>query len=184
MTTETLEQWLRAQPSLQGSPPSLDGVALPADPIDLFVSWIRAAVAAGVAEPHAATLATVDAEGVPDARTLILKDLDERGWAFASPRDSRKAGQLGARPAAALNFWWQPMMRAVRVRGSVQEASREESEADFNARSAASREGMAARDWVLWRLQPTRVEFWQGPADRRHQRIVYRAGDSGWSRDA
>lgn len=182
MATETLGGWLRAQPSLTGTPPPLDPGSLPADPVELFVDWIRFAIAAGVAEPHAATLATVDAEGVPDARTLILKDVGQRGWAFAGHRRSRKGEQLAAQPAAALSFWWQPIVRAVRVRGPVREASGEESGADFDARSAAAREGIAREDWVLWRIVPTRVEFWQGSPDRRHQRIVYVAADSAWKR--
>lgn len=179
---ETLGQWLRAQPTLTGTPPPLDQASLPSDPVDLFVEWIRDAAAAGVAEPHAATLATVDAEGVPDARTLILKDVGQHGWAFAGHRRSRKGEQLAAQPAAALNFWWLPMTRAVRVRGPVSEANREESGADFDARSMAAREAVAREDWVLWRIVPTRVEFWQGSPDRRHQRIVYLAADSGWKR--
>lgn len=176
-----MRDWLREQPTLTGSGRPIDDGALPGDPGALFVSWIRAAAEAGVAEPHAATLATVGADGVPDARTLILKDLDERGWAFAGPRSSGKGVQLAAHSAAALNFWWQPLIRAVRVRGAVREAPAAESAADLAARSTAAREGVAPGDWVLWRLQPTRVEFWQGAVDRRHTRIVYDAQDGGWS---
>lgn len=172
-------RWLRAQPALAGVAPALDPADLPDDPVALFRSWIVQAADAGVAEPHAATLATVDADGVPDARTLILKDVGARGWAFAGPRSSRKGAQLAAHPAAALNFWWQPLVRAVRVRGEVHEATRDESAADLAARSAAARDGIADGEWVLWRLRPSRVEFWQGDADRRHSRIVFdRAGDA------
>lgn len=86
---------------------------LPDDPADLFLNWIQDAVQRGVPEPHAATLATVDAGGVPDARTLILKGVDENGWSFAGHRASHKSQQLAANPSAALNFWWQPIVRAV-----------------------------------------------------------------------
>lgn len=182
MDLDTIGTWLRAQPTLVGSPPPFDPAAVPADPVDLFGRWIRHAVAAGVAEPHAASLATVDPESVPDVRTLLLKDVGDQGWGFAGHRRSRKGDQLAARPVAALNFWWQPVMRAVRVRGTVQEASREESDADLDARPAAAREGIAHGDWVLWRIQPTRIEFWQGSPDRRHQRLVYVAEGSGWQR--
>lgn len=89
------------------------------------------------------TLATVDAEGIPDARTLILKEVSARGWAFAGHRSSAKGQQLAAQPAAALNFWWQPLVRAVRVRGRVEQASADESAADLAARSPAAREGIA-----------------------------------------
>lgn len=176
--------WLRAQPALAGSAPHLDLDDLPDDPARLFVDWIRAAAAAGVTEPHAATLATVDEEGVPDARTLILKDVDGRGWAVAGLRFSAKAAQLAARPAAALNFWWQPQLRAVRLRGAVREASREDSEADLAARSPAARAGIEPGAWVLWRIIPTRVEFWQGAPDRLHTRLVYeKRGDAGWTHE-
>ncbi|WP_275090553.1 pyridoxine 5'-phosphate oxidase C-terminal domain-containing protein, partial [Microbacterium sp. K41] len=57
-----------------------------------------------------------------------------------------------------------------------------ESAADLAARSPAARDGVAAGDWVLWRLQPSRVEFWQGATDRRHTRIVYEVARGGWGR--
>lgn len=174
--------WLRAQPTLTGRSPSLDLDALPADPVLLFLDWLTAAIDDGVPEPHAMVLATVDAGGVPDARTLILKDVDERGWAFAAPRSSRKAAQLTAHPAAAVNFWWQPQVRAVRLRGAVVEAPANESAADLAARSPASRAGVADGDWTLWRLVPHRIEFWQGSADRDHTRIVFETAGSGWER--
>ena len=181
MTLESASTWLRAQPSLSGTPRLVALDELPADPTSLFLDWINEAVALGVAEPHAATLATVDADGVPDARTLILKDVSSHGWAFAGHRVSRKAEQLSSQPAAALNFWWQPIVRAVRVRGAVMEAPRAESDADLAARSAAAREGIDPGDWVLWRLVPSRIEFWNGAVDRRHTRIVYVREGETWS---
>lgn len=178
----SVSSWLRAQPSLTGNAPLLDTSSLPEEPVPLFLAWLMQAIELSVAEPLAATLATVDAEGMPDARTLILKDVDDRGWAFAGPRSSRKGDQLAEHPAAALSFWWQPIVRAVRVRGRVVEASPDESAADLAARSAAARDGIAPGEWVLSRIVPSRVEFWQGETDRRHSRIVYEAGSSGWSR--
>lgn len=180
--TLPLNDWLRGRHALTGTAPQWDPEALPDDPTVLFGEWLRAAVAAGVPEPHTVTLATVDAAGVPDARTLILKRVDERGWAIASTRSSRKGAQLSAAPAAALNFWWQPQVRAVRVRGRVEEASAEESAADLAARSPAARAGVADGDWVLWRIVPERIEFWQGSRDRRHTRVVYVPDGAGWSR--
>lgn len=174
--------WLRAQPSLTGIAPPLDLAGLPDEPVPLFVGWIGQAAAEGVPEPHAATLATIGEDDVPDARTLILKDVGQRGWAFAGPRSSRKGAQLAACPSAALNFWWPALMRAVRVRGMVREASVEESAADLAARSVAARDGIGPGEWVLWRIIPTRVEFWQGSADRDHTRIVYERANSGWTR--
>ncbi|MEJ3405826.1 pyridoxamine 5'-phosphate oxidase family protein [Rathayibacter sp. YIM 133350] len=180
---DDVASWLRAQPSLIGRALALDLTTLPDDPVELFLRWLGEAVRAGVAEPHAVTLATVDADGLPDARTLVLKDVDERGWAVAGQRSSHKGNQLAAQPAAALNFWWQPLVRAVRLRGAAVEASREESEADLAARSTSAREGIAPEDWVRWRIEPVRVEFWQGSPDRRHTRIVYERTGTAWSRN-
>nr|WP_201469970.1 pyridoxamine 5'-phosphate oxidase family protein [Microbacterium hydrocarbonoxydans] len=177
-----LNDWLRGRHALTGVAPEWDTHDLPGDPADLFAAWLGEAAAAGVAEPHTATLATVDVDGIPDARTLILKRVDERGWGFASTRSSRKGEQLAVAPAAALNFWWQPQVRAVRVRGRVEEATPAESAADLAARSAAARADVADGDWVLWRIVPTRVEFWQGERDRRHSRLVYEATVDGWTR--
>ncbi len=78
-----LAAWPRALPTVTGIAPPLRVAELPDDPVLLFQDGVRAAVAAGVPEPHAATLATVDSDCMPDARTLILKDADARGWAFA-----------------------------------------------------------------------------------------------------
>lgn len=177
---EPLNDWLRGRPALVGSAPDWDLGILPTDPAVLFRDWMLQAAADGVAEPHTATLATVDAEGVPDARTLILKGIDAGGWAFASTRSSRKGEQLAQAPAAALNFWWQPQVRAVRVRGRVDEASAEESAADLAARSLAAQQDIAPGDWVRWRIVPLRIEFWQGSRDRRHTRVVYEPTGGGW----
>ena len=181
--TDDLRARLRALPSLTGSAPVLNIAALCKDPVAQFVEWLDEAVLADVIEPHAMTLSTIDVDGIPDARTLILKDVDARGWAFAGRGSSRSGGQLAANPVAALTFWWQPMVRGVRVRGRVVRATRAESEADLLSRSAAARADVASEDWTLWRLQPTRVEFWQGSTDRRHARIVYQPSDGGWSMD-
>ena len=179
--TDDLRARLRAIPSLTGSAPALNIAALRPDPVSQFVDWLDDAASANVLEPHAMTLSTVDADGIPDARTLILKDADARGWAFAGKRSSRSGAQLTSNPVAALTFWWQPIVRGVRVRGHVTPATRAESEADLLARAAAARADVAPGDWTVWRLQPTRVEFWQGSVDRRHTRIVYRPSDGGWS---
>jgi pyridoxamine 5'-phosphate oxidase len=171
---------LRALPSLAGVAPTFDREALPADPAVLFLEWLEHAERAGVAEPHAMTLSTVDEHGMSDARILLLKDVDKSGWAFASTRSSAKGVQLAVNPQAALTFWWQPLVRSVRVRGPVVEASREESLADLHARSAAAQEGVDPDDWTVWRVVPSRVEFWQGSEDRHHIRVVFVRSGKAW----
>lgn len=181
LMVDEMRSLLSSIPALTGSAPTFDTTTLPSDPLELFRSWLEEALNAGVEETRTMTLSTVDAEGVPDARMLILKDADERGWAFASTASSRKGQQLREQAAAALTLWWQPVMRSVRVRGHVTEASREESLADLQARSPQAQAEVAADDWTLWRVVPTRIEFWQGSPDRQHTRVVYTGKNSAWS---
>ncbi len=121
-------------PVFVGLPADLYVASLPAKPTLLFERWLCEAIDEGVPEPHAMTLSTCDGGGVPDARILILKDVDEQGWWFATSRVSAKGGQLGERPAAALTFYWPLQARQVRVRGPVVTGSPERSAADFLAR--------------------------------------------------
>lgn len=174
--------WLRSLPSLTGRAPALDLESLPDAPAELFARWIADAVNERVPEPHAMTVSTVDGQGMPDARTLILKAVGTEGWAFAGKRDSAMGSQLAAHPAAALSFWWQPLLRAVRLRGNVREASAADSAADLAARSVDARRGVGVGEWVLWRVIPESVEFWQGATDRNHLRLRYRRESRGWVR--
>ena len=170
--SEKTRAFLRSLPSLTGDAPPLGIDQGECDPVEVFLGWLEVARSRGVSEPHTMTLSTVDARGIPDARVLVLKDVDDRGWAFASTRSRTKGEQLADNPSAALTFWWPALVRSVRVRGSVVEASREESLADLQARSPEAQAGVDVEDWVLWRVVPERVEFWQGSTDRRHVRVI------------
>ena len=181
--TDDTRALLRSVPALTGTAPVFDTASLPTDPVVLFLRWLEEALASGVEEPRTVALSTVDAQGVPDSRMLILKDVDAQGWAFASTASSRKGQQLRECPAAALTLWWQPIVRSVRVRGRVVEAPREESAADLQARSPAAQASVDADDWVLWRVVPDRVEFWQGSPDRVHTRVIYLPVGSSWRAD-
>ncbi|MFD3485843.1 pyridoxal 5'-phosphate synthase [Streptomyces sp. NPDC058665] len=107
-------------------------------PLVLFQRWFVEAAGAGQVEPHAMALATVDGEGRPDVRTLLLHDADERGWHFATHATSTKGRQLAARPWAALGFYWPAQGRQVRVRGAVSAAGEDESRADLAVRSTGA----------------------------------------------
>ena len=181
---DSVRMLLRSIPALTGTAPPLDVSSLPDDPQTMFLQWLEEAVAAGVPEPRSVTLSTVDSAGVPDARVLILKDLNESGWAFASTASSTKGIQLASQPAAALSFWWQPISRAVRLSGPVQVASREESIADLRSRSPQAQASVNDDDWTVWYLNPAQVEFWQGSPDRRHTRIFYTEQNGVWARVA
>ncbi|PWU46799.1 pyridoxamine 5'-phosphate oxidase [Micromonospora globispora] len=135
----TPREMLRALPVLAHQMPSFDPAAAPAEPAALFADWLGEAVAAGVDEPHAMTLSTVDADGAPDARVLILKDLDAAGWHFATTSTSAKGRQLAANPRVALSFHWREQGRQVRVRGTARPADPAVSRQDFLARPEGSR---------------------------------------------
>ncbi|MFB2585365.1 pyridoxine/pyridoxamine 5'-phosphate oxidase [Herbiconiux liukaitaii] len=131
----TLRDELRPLPSITGTAPPFEVHAAPADPTELFITWLREAIGSGVVEPHAATLSTVDAAGAPDARVLVLKDVTaDGGFEIASGDESSKSRQLDGNAACALSFHWVPLARAVRIRGTAHRASAEDSARDFAAR--------------------------------------------------
>ncbi|MGB2568336.1 pyridoxine/pyridoxamine 5'-phosphate oxidase [Micromonospora citrea] len=135
----TTRDTLRGLPVLAHEMPSFDPTDVPDDPVPLFASWFATAVSAGVDEPHAMTVSTVDADGFPDARVLILKDLDADGWHFATSAHSAKGRQLAGNPRAALTFHWRELGRQVRVRGVARPADPAVSRQDFLARPFGSR---------------------------------------------
>jgi pyridoxamine 5'-phosphate oxidase len=134
-----LRERLRRLPVFAGPLSGFDPQAVPADPIALFVAWMGEAIDAGVAEPHAMTLATAGADGAPSARVVILKDVHDGGWEFATDARSRKAADLATNPHAAATFYWQPQGRQVRLRGPVVDVGPELAAEDFLARSPSSR---------------------------------------------
>ncbi len=115
----------------------------PQEPLALFRQWFNEAVETEQApvEANAMTLATVDAEGRPHCRVLLLKGLDAEGFTFFSNYDSAKGQQLVARPFAAMTFFWPTLERQVRIEGRVSKVSREESNAYFQVRPLGSRLG-------------------------------------------
>ncbi|MDO9625389.1 MAG: pyridoxamine 5'-phosphate oxidase [Pseudomonas sp.] len=115
----------------------------PAEPYSLFRQWFADAVKTEQppVEPNAMTLATVDAEGRPHCRVLLLKGLDERGFTFFSNYDSAKGEQLAARPFAAMTFFWPSLERQVRIEGRVERVTAAESDAYFQVRPLGSRLG-------------------------------------------
>ncbi len=116
------------------------------EPIGLFVDWLADARETEPNDANAMTLATVDAAGLPDARIVLLKDVDERGFTFYSNRESAKGEALAAHPAAALLFHWKSLRRQVRVRGTVEPVSAAEADAYFASRARESRIGAWASD--------------------------------------
>ncbi|HEU0123479.1 MAG TPA: pyridoxamine 5'-phosphate oxidase [Bryobacteraceae bacterium] len=104
------------------------------DPLELFGSWMDAAMQAGIEEANGMALATASAEAVPSVRIVLLRGFDERGFAFFTNYESAKGQDLQANPRAAATFWWRQLERQVRITGRVEKVSREESVAYFHSR--------------------------------------------------
>ena len=109
----------------------LERADLAGDPITQFKRWYDDASRFGLEEPNAMTLATVTPDGTPDARIVLLRGVDERGFVWFTNRTSPKGRELAANPRAALVFVWLPLHRQVRVTGTVSQIDDSESDAYF-----------------------------------------------------
>ena len=163
---------------------ALDPATCPDDPFALFRSWFADAERAALAKVNAMTLATVDADGRPSARVVLLKELDDRGFVFFSNYDSRKGVAMAARPIAALMLYWAPLDRQIRIEGAVERVSADESDRYFasrprgsrlaaiasaQSRALASRAALEARvaelDAAYAGVEPPRPDGWGGYRD-------------------
>lgn len=117
----------------------LDESQVDADPFAQFAIWFAEARTAALPEPNAMTLATATPEGIPSARIVLLKEVDERGFVFYTNYESQKGRELAGNPRAALTFYWAELERQVRINGTVARVSREESRRYFDSRPLGSR---------------------------------------------
>ncbi|MFE7278355.1 pyridoxal 5'-phosphate synthase [Streptomyces sp. NPDC057623] len=182
---------------------------LPDNPLPMVAEWILAAHAAGQPEPHAMSLCTVGASGVPSSRVLIVKDVDDEHVYFATPADSRKGLEITANPHVSAHFHWPTVGRQVRIVGTAADQGRAASESDFAERARGSRlaahlhrpgpladrqsaveeferldafyvdEVPCPPSWTLYAISPTEVEFWEASTDRVHHRVDYRRDSAG-----
>jgi pyridoxamine 5'-phosphate oxidase len=145
------------------------------DPIALFQSWLEEAEASEPADANAMALATVDADGMPDVRMVLLKGCDQRGFAFYTNLDSAKGWQIRAHPKVALCFHWKSLGRQVRVRGPVEEVDAAEADAYFLSRARGSQIGawaslqsrpLASRDVLEAAVARETARFGEGPIAR------------------
>ena len=186
------------------------------DPIGLYRKWASLAAKADIREPDAAALATVDDEGHPSVRMVLVRSADERGFVFYTNLESRKGKELLGRgkdgAPAALCFWWAPLEKQVRVEGRARPVSEAEADAYWGTRARDSQvsawashqsaelprgreeltakfaelsSSLAARVprppfWSGFRIEPARIEFWEGQPHRLHQRTLYERKGRGW----
>jgi pyridoxamine 5'-phosphate oxidase len=185
------------------------------DPIAQFGKWFEEALHAKVNEPNAMSVATVDADGKPSSRIVLIKQYDQRGFTWYTNYESQKGRQLRDNPHAALLFFWSELERQIRIEGKVVQTAAEESDKYFYSRPVksqiaaiasqqsapiANREQMEVNfdaaaavsgdhplrpaHWGGYRLDPERIEFWQGRRSRFHDRIVYlKQADGSWVKE-
>lgn len=120
---------------------SLDEKSVADNPLVVFNEWMAQAIAGGLLEPNAMTVATASADGKPSARVLLLKELNEEGFVFFTNYQSRKGEELMINPYAALVFDWHTLQRQVRVEGKVEKVTARESDEYFDSRPQGARIG-------------------------------------------
>lgn len=138
-----------------------------ADPLAQFRRWLADAVTEGIVEPNAMVLSTVSAEGMPSARTVLLKEADARGFAFYTNLHSRKGRDLAATRRAACVFPWLPLHRQVVVTGTTIEVPREEAADYFSSRPHGSRVG-------AWASRQSEVIDERAVLDERYAQLLER----------
>lgn len=181
------------------------------DPLNQFEVWLSQAVDSGIPDPTAMVLATVDAEGQPNQRIVLLKHLDHRGFVFFTNYKSAKAQEIEQNAKVNLHFPWHMMERQVRVSGVAKKIPTQESlkyfltrptESQLAAWASAQSQRITSRSFLLqqfasikekfsegqvplpdfwggYRVTPHYFEFWQGGANRLHDRFEYRRQSEG-----
>lgn len=146
-----------------------------ANPLQQFSIWWNEALQAEMEEVNAVTLATASADGLPTARTVLLKGYDERGFVFYTNYNSQKAAQLEENPRATLLFFWKELERQVRITGLVEKTSAEESDAYYHSRPEGSRLGawaspqsstIESREWLENKVSEMENAFTNGNLNR------------------
>lgn len=195
------------------------GVALPlpkiddnAEPHSLFKLWFDDANKSGILLPEAVSVSSVNTNGQPSSRMVLLKEFDNEGFVFYTNYGSRKSNELSDNDKVALLFHWNVLQRQIRIEGCVERVSSEQSARYFHSRDRGSQIGAwASRQsqkvqtetelaekvdyytkkfagkevplpefWGGWRVKPNYLEFWQGRANRLHDRVCFEKSNSGW----
>ncbi len=125
------------------------------DPFNLFAEWLKEAEAKEINDPNAMSLATVDEEGLPNVRMVLLKGFDNRGFVFYTNFESQKGQEMQSAMKAAVNFHWKSLRRQVRVRGVVEKVTDAEADEYFQSRPRDSRIGA----WASQQSRPLEGPF-------------------------
>ncbi|MBL7778516.1 MAG: pyridoxamine 5'-phosphate oxidase [Chitinophagales bacterium] len=179
------------------------------DPFIQFNEWMEAALESDVYEPNAMVLSTATTDGKPSARVVLLKSYSKNGLVFFTNYSSRKGKEIAENPHASLLFFWDKLERQVRIEGILKKVSEEESENYFQSRPFESRLSAIVSpqstvvpgreyleselekiknntytprpsNWGGYILQPVCFEFWQGRANRLHDRLVFEWTNGNW----
>ncbi len=162
---------------------SLDGATTPDTPLSLFNEWMTLALEREGDDANAMTLATADSQGLPHARIVLLKGVDEQGFVFYTNYQSHKGSELANVPYAALTFWWPALHRQVRIEGHVQQIDAEESNRYFASRPRNSQLSawiaqqsveIPGRDWLEERKHRFEQVYDGQQVDRPHHWGGYR----------
>lgn len=134
---------------------SSDDFTQNSEPFELFAQWLNDATKSEVNDPNALALATVDTDGLPNVRMVLLKDFDEHGFVFYTNYESTKGQEILSAQKAAMCFHWKSLRRQVRVRGPVELVSAEEADAYYASRPRGSRIGA----WASKQSRPLESRF-------------------------
>ncbi|MBL4899251.1 MAG: pyridoxamine 5'-phosphate oxidase [Colwellia sp.] len=195
------------------------GVALPlpeissdSTPLTLFTQWFNDANKAGILLPEAMSLSSCSREGQPSSRMVLLKSFDEQGFVFFTNYGSRKSNELIENNKVSILFHWNVLQRQIRIEGTVEKVTAQESADYFHSRDRGSQiSAWASKQsqkltydnelidrmtnfndkyaqgevphpefWGGWRVKPTYIEFWQGRANRLHDRVCFDKKDEAW----
>ncbi|MEW6994344.1 pyridoxamine 5'-phosphate oxidase [Colwelliaceae bacterium MEBiC 14330] len=197
----------------QGVALSLPEIPSNSAPLPLFNQWFDDAKKSGILLPEAMSVSSCNSAGQPSSRMVLLKDYDEQGFVFYTNYKSRKSHELSKNSKVALLFHWNVLQRQIRIEGTVEKVTQQESADYFHSRDRGSQVGAWASKqskklshddelkermshyqekfaegevphpefWGGWRVKPHTIEFWQGRANRLHDRICFEKTAHSWS---
>ncbi len=182
------------------------------NPVEQFENWFQQAIQSKIADVNAMTLCTVDQQNIPNGRNVLLKGIENNEFRFFTNYNSQKGKEILANPHVTLVFYWKELQRQVRIRGTVQKVSEQDSIEYFHSRPRESQIGawvshqseiLSSRKeleiktenfeqefkqldqipkpdyWGGFAVSPIYIEFWQGRANRLHDRICYTLQSDG-----